>query len=39
MQDEEIKRLKASVSCAALLERLAPIWRLDRAGSTRRSRK
>ena len=39
MQDEEIERLKASVSCAALLERLPPVWRLDRAESSRRSLK
>src|SRR5271167_3356797 len=38
-QDMEIEWLKASVSCAALLERLAPGWRLDRAESTRRSLK
>ena len=38
-QDIEIEWLKASVSCAALLERLAPVWRLDRAESTRRSLK
>jgi hypothetical protein len=38
-QDTEIEWLKASVSCAALLERLAPVWRLDRAQSTRRSLK
>ncbi|HME40385.1 MAG TPA: hypothetical protein VKG63_15625 [Steroidobacteraceae bacterium] len=31
--------LKASVSCAALLERLPPVWRLDRAESTRRNLK
>ena len=31
-QDAEIERLKASVSCAALLERLPPVWRLDRCG-------
>jgi hypothetical protein len=37
--DDEIEWLKASVSCAALLERLAPVWRLDRAESTRRSLK
>jgi len=36
-QDTEIEWLKASVSCAALLERLPPVWRLDRAESTRRS--
>ena len=33
-QDTEIEWLKASVSCAALLERLPPVWRLDRAEST-----
>jgi hypothetical protein len=38
-QDEEIQRLKATVSCAAVLERLAPVWRLDRAQSTRGSLK
>ena len=38
-QDAEIQQLKASVSCAALLERLPPVWRFDRAGSTRRSLK
>lgn len=38
-QNEETERLKASVSCAALLERLPPVWRLDRAESTRRSLK
>jgi hypothetical protein len=37
--DAEIEWLKASVSCAALLERLPPVWRLDRAESTRRSLK
>src|SRR5271165_2243851 len=37
--DAEIQQLKASVSCAALLERLPPVWRLDRAESTRRSLK
>lgn len=35
-QDMEIQHLKNSVSCAALLERLPPVWRLDRAESTRR---
>jgi len=35
-QDVEIQQLKASVSCAVLLERLPPVWRLDRAESTRR---
>ena len=35
-QKEGNERLKASVSCAALLERLPPVWRLDRAESTRR---
>jgi hypothetical protein len=38
-QDAEIEWLKASVNCAALLERLPPVWRLDRAESTRRSLK
>ena len=38
-QDAEIQQLKASVSCATLLERLPPVWRFDRAGSTRRSLK
>ena len=38
-QNEEAERLKVSVSCAALLERLPPVWRLDRAESTRRSLK
>src|ERR1019366_9579356 len=38
-QDAEIQQLKAAVSCAALLERLPPVWRFDRAGSTRRSLK
>jgi hypothetical protein len=38
-QDEDIERLKASVSCAVLLERLAPVWQLDRAESSRRSLK
>ena len=38
-QDIEIQWLKASVNCAALLERLPPVWRLDKAESTRRSLK
>jgi len=38
-QDVEIERLRAGVSCAALLERLPPPWRLDPAESTRRSLK
>src|SRR5580698_10092148 len=38
-QDTEIEWLKAHVNCAALLERLPPVWRLDRAESTRRSLK
>src|SRR5258708_25877458 len=38
-QDTEIEWWKASVNCAALLERLPPIWRLDRTESTRRSLK
>jgi hypothetical protein len=35
-QDAEIQQLKAGVSCAMLLERLPPVWRLDHAESTRR---
>jgi hypothetical protein len=35
----EIKWLKAEVSCAVLLERLPPVWQLDRAESTRRNLK
>jgi hypothetical protein len=38
-QNAEIERLKAAVSCAVLLERLPPVWRLDRAESTRQSLK
>jgi hypothetical protein len=38
-QNAEIERLKTSVSCAALLERLPPPWCLDRAESTRHSLK
>jgi hypothetical protein len=38
-QDTEIEWLKDSVNCAVLLERLPPVWRLDRAESTRRSLK
>ena len=38
-QDAEIEWLKAGVSCAVLLERLPPPWRLDRAESTRHSPK
>lgn len=37
--DEDNARLKASVSCAVVLERLAPAWRLDVRESTRRSLK
>ena len=37
--DREIDELKASVSCATVLERLPPVWRLDAAESTRRSLK
>jgi hypothetical protein len=37
--DEDIDELKAGVSCAALLDRLPPVWRLDRAESTRHSLK
>ena len=38
-QDKDIEWLKASVSCAVLLERLPPVWRLDRAESSRCSLK
>ncbi len=38
-RNEENQGLKARVSCAALLEWLPPVWRLDRAESTSRSRK
>jgi len=38
-QDKDIEWLKASVSCAVLLERLPPVWRLDRAESSRASLK
>jgi hypothetical protein len=38
-QKEETERLKAGVSCAVLLERLPPPWRLDARESTRRSLK
>jgi hypothetical protein len=38
-QDAGIEWLKAGVSCAALLERLPPVWQLDRAESTRHSLK
>ena len=37
--DKDIERLKASVSCAVLLERLLPVWQLDRAESSRTSLK
>ena len=39
MQNTEIEWLKAGVSCAVLLERLQPVWQLDRAESTRHSLK
>jgi hypothetical protein len=38
-QDEEIEWLKASVSCAVLLEQLPPPWRLDHTQSSRHSLK
>ena len=38
-RDTEIERLKAAVTCGALLDRRAPVWRLDPAESTRRSLK
>lgn len=33
--DEELDRLREGVNCAALLERLPPPWKLDKAESTR----
>ena len=33
--DEELERLREGVNCAALLERMPPPWKLDRAESTR----
>jgi hypothetical protein len=38
-QNDDIEQLKASVSCALILERLQPDWRLDAAQSTRRNLK
>src|SRR3984885_817654 len=38
-QDKDVEWLKANVSCAVLLERLPPVWRLDRRESTRASLK
>lgn len=38
-RDKDVEWLKANVSCAVLLERLPPVWRLDRVESTRRSLK
>ena len=38
-QDAEIEWLKSEVTCAVLLERLPPVWQLDRPESTRRSLK
>ena len=38
-QDAEIELFRQGVSCAALLERLPPPWRLDRQESTRRALK
>ena len=35
-QDEELEQMRAGVSCAVLLERLPPPWRLDKKESTRR---
>ncbi len=37
--DEEIERLRAAVSCATVLERLASGWTLDRRESSRRALK
>ena len=38
-QDAELELIRNGVNCAALLEQLAPAWRLDRKGSTRRALK
>src|ERR1700733_13144654 len=38
-QDKDVEWLKAKVSGAVLLERLPPVWRLDRAESSRASLK
>ena len=38
-QDKDVEWLKANVSCAVLLERLPPVWRLDRTESSRASLK
>ena len=37
--DAELDRFRADVSCAVLLERLSPVWRLDKPQSTRRALK
>lgn len=37
--DAELDQLRTGVSCAAVLERHAPAWRLDRKESTRRALK
>ncbi len=38
-QDAELDQFRQTVSCAVLLERLAPPWLLDRRGSTRHALK
>lgn len=38
-QDKDVEWLKANVSCAVVLERLPPVWRLDRTESSRASLK
>ena len=37
--DDELERLRASVNCVTVLERLAPGWQLDQRESTRRALK
>ena len=37
--DAEIELIRHGVSCAVLLERLPPVWRLDKRQSTRRALK
>src|ERR1700679_3784963 len=38
-QDKDVEWLKANVSCAVVLERLPPVWRLARRESSRASLK
>ena len=38
-QDAKLDQLRSGISCAAMLERIPPAWRLGRRGSTRRALK